>query len=295
VTAKRLPPLNAARAFEAAARLGSYVEAARELHVTQPAIGRHIKTLEAFLKTQLFKRTPRGVLLTDDGWTYYQRVGAALSQIADVTYEFTSRSEQCWLRLLVAPGFAGRWLNHHLAEFRALYPNIRIAIEPNASFRQLPRGRMDLGIGFGSEDNFDGLTEKLCQPAIFPVCSPSFLERHKVPNRVEDLLALPLLHEDDGYWWGTWLSHQGVKARLSPEMSYISVEQVIDLAIAGAGVGLVNSLLVNREMATGQLVRPVPNEARLEGYVFLYPPGDLKTESRAFREWVLDKLDSADV
>jgi len=295
VTVKKLPPLNATRAFETAARLGSYVEAARELNVTQPAIGRHIKTLEAFLKTQLFKRTPRGVVLTDDGWTYYQKVAAALSLIADATHEFTSRSEERWLRLLVAPGFAGRWLKHHLAEFRALHPNVRIALEPNASFRELPDDRTDLGIAFGLAERFVGLTEKLCQPAIFPVCSPSFLERYDAPTRVEKLSALPLLHEDDGYWWSAWLNSQGVKVRPSAEMSYVSVEQVIDLAIAGAGIGLVNSLLVAREMNSGQLVRPLPHEARLEGYVFLYPPGGLKAEARAFRQWLLDKLNSEDM
>jgi LysR family glycine cleavage system transcriptional activator len=78
-------------------------------------------------------------------------------------------------------------------------------------------------------------------------------------------------------------------------MSYVSVEQVIDLAIAGAGVGLVNSLLVTKEMATGQLVRPLPHEARLEGYVFLYPSAGLKTEARAFRQWLLNKLNGSDL
>ena len=124
----RLPPLNAVRAFEAAARLGSYVAAAQELHVTQPAIGRHVKALEERLQTQLFQRTPRGVVLTEDGWRYFEQVSAALTQIAEASYELTSRAQQRWLRLLVVPGFAGRWLRHHLAEFRALHPGIRMAI-----------------------------------------------------------------------------------------------------------------------------------------------------------------------
>ncbi|BBP76262.1 LysR family transcriptional regulator [Pseudomonas gingeri NCPPB 3146 = LMG 5327] len=286
----RLPPLNAVRAFEAAARLGSYVSAAKELHVTQPAIGRHVKALEEYLGTSLFKRTPRGVLLTADGWRYFEQVSSALTQIADVSYEFTSRREQRWLRLLVVPGLAGQWLRHQLPEFRALHPGIRIALEPNASFRQISAERTDLGIAFGDPEDFEGATELLCQPAIFPVCAPDFLAQCPPLQVPKDLLNLTLLHEDDGYWWRHWFHSQGVKARLSSEMSYVSADQVIDLALSGAGVGLTNSLLVMDELEKGLLVRPIGHEARLEGYLLLSPPGGLKPEAKAFRLWLLEKL-----
>lgn len=286
----RLPPLNAVRAFEAAARLGSYVAAAQELHVTQPAIGRHVKALEERLQTQLFQRTPRGVVLTEDGWRYFEQVSAALTQIAEASYELTSRAQQRWLRLLVVPGFAGRWLRHHLAEFRALHPGIRIALEPNPSFREVTAERADLGIAFGDGEEFAGPREVLVQPQIFPVCSPAFLLEHGSLNRVEDLLRLPLLHEDDGYWWGAWLQSQGLRARLSSEMSYVSADQVIDLALAGAGVALTNGLLVEEELASGRLVRPLANQAVLEGYLLLSPVGGLKPEAKLFRQWLFDKL-----
>lgn len=291
----RLPPLNAVRAFEAAARLGSYVAAAQELHVTQPAIGRHVKALEERLQTQLFQRTPRGVVLTEDGWRYFEQVSAALTQIAEASYELTSRAQQRWLRLLVVPGFAGRWLRHHLAEFRALHPGIRIALEPNPSFREVTSERADLGIAFGEGDEFSGPREVLVQPPIFPVCSPAFLLEHGPLTGVEDLLRLPLLHEDDGYWWGAWLQSQGLRARLSSEMSYVSADQVIDLALAGAGVALTNSLLVEEELASGRLVRPLANQAVLEGYLLLSPAGGLKPEAKLFRQWLFAKLASLQV
>jgi len=291
----RLPPLNAVRAFEAAARLGSYVAAAQELHVTQPAIGRHVKALEERLQTQLFQRTPRGVVLTEDGWRYFEQVSAALTQIAEASYELTSRAQQRWLRLLVVPGFAGRWLRHHLAEFRALHPGIRIALEPNPSFREVTAERADLGIAFGEGEEFSCPREVLVQPPIFPVCSPAFLLEHGPLTRVEDLLRLPLLHEDDGYWWGAWLQSQGLRARLSSEMSYVSADQVIDLALAGAGVALTNGLLVEEELASGRLVRPLANQAVLEGYLLLSPPGGLKPEAKLFRQWLFAKLASLQV
>ncbi len=286
----RLPPLNAVRAFEAAARLGSYVAAARELHVTQPAIGRHVKALEERLNAQLFLRTPRGVVLTEDGWRYFEQISAALTQIADASYELTSRAQQRWLRLLVVPGFAGRWLRHQLGEFRALHPGIRIALEPNPSFREVSPERADLGIAFGDGEEFSGPRELILQPPIFPVCSPEFLRAHGPLEQVSDLLQLPLLHEDDGYWWGAWLQRMGVKASLSSEMSYAGADQVLDLALAGAGVALTNPLLVADELASGRLVRPLPNEVPLEGYLLLSPAGGLKPEARVFREWLLEKL-----
>ncbi|XQE65369.1 LysR substrate-binding domain-containing protein [Pseudomonas sp. P3C3] len=295
MVAHRLPPLNAVRAFEAAARLGSYVAAAQELHVTQPAIGRHVKALEERLQTQLFQRTPRGVVLTEDGWRYFEQVSAALTQIAEASYELTSRAQQRWLRLLVVPGFAGRWLRHHLAEFRALHPGIRIALEPNPSFREVTAERADLGIAFGEGEEFSGPREVLVQPPIFPVCSPAFLLEHGPLTGVEDLLRLPLLHEDDGYWWGAWLQSQGLRARLSSEMSYVSADQVIDLALAGAGVALTNGLLVEEELASGRLVRPLANQAVLEGYLLLSPAGGLKPEAKLFRQWLFAKLASLQV
>ena len=172
--ALRLPSLNAVRAFEAAARLGSYVAAAAELCVTQPAIGRHVKALEERLQTALFLRTPRGVLLTDEGRRYFEQVSAALAQIAAATYELESRAQERWLRLIVVPGFAGRWLRHHLAEFRTLHPGVRIALEPNPSFTALSAERADLGIAFGEPEEFQSPTEVLLRPAIFRSVRRSF-------------------------------------------------------------------------------------------------------------------------
>lgn len=292
MSAHRLPSLNAVRAFEAAARLGSYVAAAQELCVTQPAIGRHVKALEERLKTSLFLRTPRGVLLTDEGRRYFEQVSQALAQIADATYELESRAQQRWLRLLVVPGFAGRWLRHQLPEFRALHPELRIALEASASFTEVTPERADLGIAFGEPQEFQGASEVLLRPLIFPVCSPQFLQQQGPLLCVADLLQHTLLHEDDGSWWGQWLRLQGLQARPSSEMSYGSADQVLELALAGAGIALSNQLLVAEELASGRLVRPLPQQSSLEAYLLLTPGGVLTPPARAFRLWLLDKLAS---
>lgn len=293
MSAARLPPLNALRAFEAAGRLGSFVAAAEELHVTQPAVGRHIKALEDHLGARLFERTPRGVLLTDEGRRYHHQVHRALAEIANATHEITSRGRQRWLRVIAVPGLASRWLKHRLPDFRGLHPDIRVSIEPNPTFTEVPTERADLGIAFGEPAEFRGGTEVLVRPPIFPVCAPSLIARQGQPGKPAALLHWPLLHEDDGSWWADWFRGVGVRARPSSELAYTSADDVIELALAGSGVALTNPLLVHEDLAAGRLVRPLPAQCALEGYVLLSPPGTLAPAARLFREWLITELHQA--
>ncbi|MEJ5999413.1 LysR substrate-binding domain-containing protein [Paucibacter soli] len=287
----RLPPLNAVRAFEAAGRLGSFVAAAEELHVTQPAIGRHIKALEDRLRLRLFERTPRGVVLTDEGRRYHEQIHAALASIAEATQEITARGQQRWLRLLVVPGLASRWLRQRLPAFCAAHPGIRVVIESNPSFVDVPPESADLGIAFGEPEEFQASAEMLLRPAIFPVCSPELLARFGPPASARALLDWPLLHENDGGWWAHWL-HKcfGLRVRPSAELAYTSAGDVLDLALAGKGVALSNHLLVAADLAAGRLVRPLPQSCQLEGYVLLKPSRPLSPEARLFRAWFLGEL-----
>lgn len=283
---RQLPPLNAVRAFEAAARLGSYVAAAQELHVTQPAIGRHVKNLEAFLKTRLFERTPRGVTLTLAGACYFELVSKALTLLADASLEMETPVREQRLHLLAVPGFTNRWLIHHLADFRALHPSIRLTIESSTSFKDIAPARADLGIAFGIPEEFSCPTQPLVSPPVFPVCSPDFLSRYGPFKRPADLLLAPLLHEDDGYWWRSWLRAQRVNTRVDSDIAYTSADQVLDLAIAGAGVALSNTLLTEEALAHGKLVRPIPHSAMLEGYLLLLPAEGFSPQARIFCEWL---------
>lgn len=286
MTSFRTPPLNAIRAFESAARLGSFVAAAMELHVTQPAVGRHIRLLEDRLKVPLFERTPRGVVLTATGRTYFDQVHVALEMIDRASIEVAARGRQK-LHMLVAPGFASRWLLERLPEFRAMYPEINIALEANASFTSLASSNADLGIAFGERASFGTASESLVRPPIFPVCAPSLLVGRKAPEHACDLLDLPLLHEDDGGWWSSWFHRVGVEAKPVAKISYESSENVMQLAIAGQGVALTNSFLLADELSKGRLVRPVSDTCVLEGYVLLAPAKGLTANARCFKNWVI--------
>lgn len=286
-----LPPLNAVRAFEAAARLGSFVAASNELHVTQPAIGRHVKALEDNLGTQLFERTPRGVVLTPAGQRYFEQVSAALQTIAEASVDLRAVGKKPSLRLVVVPGFASRWLRPRLAEFRQLHPGVRISLEFNAGFADPAEHGADLGIGYGEPADYAGVVKTLVTPDIFPVCSPEFLQNLEVPLRqAADLRKLPLLHEDDGTWWGQWFRACGVRTKAQADMAYDSADQVISMALAGEGVALCNDYLVHDELAQGRLVRPIVQSCVLQSYVLVMPGGPASAIARAFVVWLQSKL-----
>lgn len=287
-----LPPLNAVRAFEAAARLGSFVAASNELHVTQPAIGRHVKALEDNLGVALFERTPRGVVLTGVGQAYFEQVSVALHAIAAASVDVRTTSRKPVLRLVAVPGFAARWLRPRLAAFRALHPGVRISVEFNAGFGDPAEHGADLGIGYGEEDEYQGRVQALVRPDIFPVCSPQFLARLQQPLRTAaDLVRQPLLHEDDGSWWGQWLKACGVRTKAHAELTYDSADQVIAEAVAGEGVALCNTYLVAQELQDGRLVRPLPDTRLLQAYLLVFPPGPGSPITRSFARWLQDELE----
>ena len=286
----RLPPLNAVRAFEAAARHGSFVAAAAELHVTQPAIGRHIKLLEDRLRVKLFERTPRGVILTSHGQRYFAAVSQALQQIAKAGAELLPPSAERWLRLLVVPGFATRWLNRHLAELAVLRPGLRISLEPDATFSTVAPGRADLAIAYGSPHDFTGLVRTLARPRVFPVCAPDYLAAHGVPASPAALLSHKLVHEDDGWWWSSWFAAFGIRAQLVPQISFLSADHAIDVALAGGGVALANDILVASALRSGHLVQPLPDSVQLGGYQLLLPDGEPGDDVHWFCAWLVERL-----
>lgn len=267
----RLPSLNAVRAFESAARLGSYVAAAEDLHVTQPAIGRHVKLLEDWLGVKLFDRNPRGVLLTSAGRQYYAAVNAGLHQISDAGMALMPQSGNRWLRLLISPAFAMRWLAPHMELLRTLRPGLRISIEPNASFTELDSIAADVGIAFGGERDYPSRSLTLARPKVFPVCTPAYLARSRPISKAIDLLQHQLIHEDDGWWWSAWFAALKVKAQVQSEVSYVSANHALELAMAGQGIALANEILVRQELADGRLVQPINAAVVLEGYQLLLP------------------------
>lgn len=286
----RLPPLNALRAFEAAARLGSYVAASRALHVTQPAIGRHVRLLEDWLGVQLLERTPRGVVLTEAGRRYHAKVSRALRQIAEAGAEVAASDAPRWLRILAVPAFAKRWLMPRMESLRQLRPGLKIAIEPNPTFTAVDGHSADLGIVYGMPGQYPQCQATLLHPNVFPVCSPEYLAAHGPITGPDELARHKLIHVDDGEWWNAWFAAVSCAVRVSSDVLYVSNDHALSMAEKGHGIALANEVLVSQELAAGLLVRPVSLQAPLESYQALLPTEQASADIQWFLGWLAAEL-----
>ncbi|MCU1727897.1 LysR substrate-binding domain-containing protein [Pseudomonas sp. 7P_10.2_Bac1] len=287
----RLPPLNAVRAFDAAARLGSYVEASKALHVTQPAIGRHVKLLEEWLGVQLFERTSRGVVLTVAGEKYHRKVATALQLLIDAGKEVRPRTAERWLRIKVVPGFAKRWLMPRIEAMRHLQPGLKFVIDPDSTFTEVDGRSADLGIVYGVDGQYTHSRVILNCPRVFPVCTPGYLASIDPIQCPADLVKHHLIHVDDGEWWNLWFRAHGLDFKLSSDMLYVNNDHALSVAESGQGIALANEVLVHEELAAGLLVRAVDAQAKLESYRVLTPSAELSPDVMWFVEWLKTELE----
>ena len=207
--ARRLPSLNALKAFEAAARHESFTEAAGELFVTHAAISRHVRDLEDWLGTELFIRTGRGVDLTEAGRRFGQRLTPLFDQLAEATREAAAVGDVRQLNVSVEPAFASRWLVARLGRFQELHPDIELAIDPTNRLADFRSGEADLGIRYGEGGWEDVEAIKLSEVVIFPVCAPKLVD--SAPDlKPGDLAHFNLLHEQRKQWWADWLASAGI-------------------------------------------------------------------------------------
>lgn len=287
----RLPPLQALRAFEAAARLGSLTKAAEALSLTHGAISHQIKALESELGVPLTERAGRGIRLTDDGERFAARVRDVLADLADAVREARERSNPRQFRVSVLPSFALRWLLPRSANFRAAHPDIDLDIRSSMALADFRRDDVDCAIRLGG-GNYPGLTtEHLFDEDYFPVCSPRF-NGGKLPRRPEDLAGVTLLRSPDEYW-KPWLEAAGLdwpEPQRGPAFNDSSL--ILQAAADGLGVALARSSLLANDIRNGVLVRlfdlSVPSPSKIW---LVYPPRLAQSPKLlAFRSWLHDEL-----
>lgn len=176
---KRLPPLNALRVFDAAARHLSFTRAADELFVTQAAVSHQIKSLEDFLGLKLFRRRNRSLLLTEEGQSYFQDIKEIFSQLTEATRKLQARSAKGALTVSLLPSFAIQWLVPRLSSFNSAYPGIDVRIQAVDRQEDKLADDVDVAIFYG-RGNWPGLrVEKLYAEYLLPVCSPMLLTGEK--------------------------------------------------------------------------------------------------------------------
>lgn len=286
--ARRLPSLNALRAFEAAARHESFTAAAEELFVTHAAVSRHIRELEEWLGTELFSRTGRGVELTDAGRRYGVRLTPIFDNMTEATREAAAQGKVRILNVSVEPSIASRWLVPRLGRFNELHPDIELNIDPDNRLVDFHSDNADLGIRYGLGRWSDVEIQKLISDVdIFPVCSPRLINGSG-PLTPGDLADFNLLHESRKQYWTDWLQGAGVTGVEDWRGTVFQGHLAIEAAEAGQGFALGDMILCTDAMADGRLTRPFALDMRDHGGYFIVRAKGSKESApaRAFREWL---------
>ena len=259
---KRLPPLNALRAFEAAARRGGFAKAALELAVTPAAISQQVRLLEEDLGVSLFHRLPRGLILTEAGREALPELRQAFAHLARAVEEMRGGALAGPLLVSVLPSFAHRWLGPRLPGFVAAHPEVDLTVQAEVRTVDFLRDAVDVGIRYG-RGIYPGLhTRLLLTEEVFPVCAPGLVQGPPPLRRLEDLRQHTLLHErssaEPSLDWVSWLREvgmEGVEAGRGP--GFTDGTMLVDAAVRGMGIALGRSALVADELAAGRLVRPL--------------------------------------
>ncbi|HEV2300340.1 MAG TPA: transcriptional regulator GcvA [Stellaceae bacterium] len=298
----RLPPLNALRAFEAAARHASFSKAAQELNVTPAAISHQIAALEEDLGVQLFHRLNRAIALTPSARVLLPGLTEAFAGIQSSLRRLRAHNDTGTLTVTASPSFAAKWLVMRLHRFQAAHPDIEVRLSATDEVVDLARGDFDLAIRYGS-GRYPGLmVEKLLENEVFPACSPRLLESGRPLRTPEDLRHHALIHDQavdrDPLMptWPMWLMAAGVKDVPSGSgLSFSAGHLALDAAIAGHGVVLAYSTIAAADLAAGRLVRlfslALPDHF---AYYIVTAPGALeRSKVKAFAEWLRHEADIA--
>jgi LysR family glycine cleavage system transcriptional activator len=292
---RRLPPLNALRAFEAAARHLSFTRAADELHVTQTAISHQIRGLEERLGVRLFRRLPRGLLLTEEAQRYLPPVRDAFDRIAAATEQLGAGSSGGRLTVSVLPSFAAKWLVPRLGRFRVAHPDLDLRISASSQLVDFARDDVDVAIRMG-RGRYPGLrVDRLFGESMVPVCAPELLTGPQPLRRPGDLRHHVLLHDDDHTGWQLWLELAGV-AGVDPRRGPIFTDSamVVQAAAEGQGVAIARRVLAAADLAAGRLVQPFEVSVPHDLAYYLVSPEATAEQPRikAFRAWLLTEAEA---
>lgn len=285
-----LPPLNALKAFYAASRNQSFSGAAKEIHVTQGAISRHIRQLEDILGTQLFRRLPRGVELTDEGKVLAFAVGKAFDDIANAVDSFRTKPGATVISISTVPSIAARWLVPRLEKFQRQHHDIEMRISTTHHLVDLERDGFDLVIRYGRGD-WPGLEKRLLfSQRMATVCAPSIIEDNKRPLIYQDLAEYRLIVSTGFRYWKAWFKAVGVE-EIKPKaiLDIDDTNVAIQAALEAQGIALLPEVLVRSELRAGRLVQAFPETLKDElGYFLAYASGRrLKPHVQAVFEWLL--------
>src|SRR5579872_6425466 len=291
---RRLPPLNALRAFEAAARHLNFSRAADELSVTPGAVSQQIQNLEDYVGVALFKRTPKGLLLTDPAQIALPALREAFDRLAEAASMLTAAVDGRRLTVSAPPSFASKWLLPRLGDFETAHPEVDVWVSAGMELTDFASGEVDLAVRYGA-GRYPGLeVSRLMQETVLPVASPDLLAQHPLDSPA-DLANHVLLHDgspdadESCPDWTMWLAARGVRGvdgARGPRFNQSSL--VIEAAVNGRGVALAKQTLAQDDIDAGRLVQPFEDATAVDFAYYLVHPrakGRLP-QVKAFNAWI---------
>jgi LysR family glycine cleavage system transcriptional activator len=287
---RRLPALNALKAFEAAARHESFTRAAEELFVTQGAVSHQVKALEKELGLKLFNRERQRLVITEAGREYLTVIRDALDRIALGTERLVQRQSSGTLTISTSPDFAAKWLVYRLGRFAEAHPDIGLRVSADIHHTDFAREDVDLAVRHG-DGNWPGLhVERLTAEQLFPVCSPKLLGGRTRLRDPADVLKFPILHLGAHKDWAQWLEAAGVTGvDLSQGLVLNRAAMLIDAAVDGQGIVLARTTLSAWDILNGRLVRPFAAKLRLaKSYWIVCPQATaMLPKIKKARDWLV--------
>ena len=291
---RRLPPLNALRAFEAAARHLNFSRAADELAVTPGAVSQQIQNLEDYVGAALFKRTPKGLLLTDTAQTALPALREAFDRLAEAASMLTAAVDGRRLTVSVAPSFAAKWLVPRLGKFEEAHPHVDVWVSAGMELVDFASGEIDIAIRYGA-GRYPGLeVARLMQETVIPVAAPELLAANPL-NDIDELAGHILLHDgspdadDSCPDWTMWLAARGIRGvdgARGPRFNQSSL--VIEAAVNGRGVALAKRALAQADLDAGRLVAPFQIATAVDfAYYVVHPKAKGRLpQVKAFVSWL---------
>ena len=295
---RRLPPLNAVRAFEAAARRGNFNQAAAELNVTPSAISHQVRSLEQYFGTRLFHRQGRRVELSASARDFLRSVTQALDQLSAASQRMMQRPEGNLLNIAVAPTFANGWLVPRMSVFQVDHPELEIRMSTAMRMTDFAHTDIDLAISYSAGEFPDDVSAVwLMAEHCVPVCSPHYVRQVGPLLKPSDIERCTLLHALPrmGQWrnWMKVAGVDGVDAERGPKFQ--TTPLALEAAESGLGIAIANREFVDERVRHGRLLIPLSVEVPSESGYYLVYPKDREREPKieGFRTWLLQQLAEA--
>jgi LysR family transcriptional regulator, glycine cleavage system transcriptional activator len=302
-----IPPLNALRAFEAAARHLSLTKAAEELHVTAGALSHQIRGLEELLGLKLFERHVRSIALTSAGRQLFPGLQTGFVHIRDAVAGLSGAAGERVLVISTPPGLTAKWLAPRLYRFSGAHPEVDVRVSSSLGNANFTTDGVDVAVRNLSVDAVAGadlVIEKLFELSLVPVCSARLLEIHGPFDSPEALKGVPLIHDDSLVTraeiptWTDWFEAAGMSGiDVSRGLRFNSADHALDATVEGAGVLLAHDLLAYDELRTGRLVAPFDLKLP-SGRAYFFVCAKRRQDDpnvRAFRTWIKQEVIALDV